>query len=140
MTAEDAYMVISADSHAGLPTEQYREYLEQKYWPQFDEFLAGRPQALEQIRRHGCLRREVRKEVVRRSTKRVSKAAGTPSAATRRWTPTGYPPRSSSRMPTPSRAAPVRRSGPGSDFPATTTRSSGWPGPSAQPLARRDVR
>ena len=37
----DPYLIIAADSHAGLPTEQYREYLEQKYWPQFDDFLEG---------------------------------------------------------------------------------------------------
>jgi predicted TIM-barrel fold metal-dependent hydrolase len=53
MTGESPYIVISADSHAGLPTELYRDYLEKKYWPQFDEFMAGRPQALEDIRRSG---------------------------------------------------------------------------------------
>lgn len=45
------YVVISADSHAGLPTEQYRDYLEHKYWSAFDEFLTTRPQALEEVRR-----------------------------------------------------------------------------------------
>jgi predicted TIM-barrel fold metal-dependent hydrolase len=47
------FVVVSADSHAGLPTEQYRDYLERKYWPAFDEFLAGRPGVVEDIRRKG---------------------------------------------------------------------------------------
>ena len=49
----EPYVVISADSHAGLPTELYRQYLEQKYWPAFDDFLAGRPQALDEMRQSG---------------------------------------------------------------------------------------
>lgn len=49
----DSYVVISADSHAGLPTHEYRDYLESKYLPQFDEFLAGRDQAVEDIRKMG---------------------------------------------------------------------------------------
>ena len=49
----DPYIVISADSHAGLPTELYRDYLEKKYHPQFDEFLKTRPQQVEEIRRMG---------------------------------------------------------------------------------------
>ena len=32
----DPYLIIAADAHAGLPTEQYREYLETKYHPQFE--------------------------------------------------------------------------------------------------------
>ena len=35
----DPYLIIAADSHAGLPTEQYRQYLEKKFHPAFDEFL-----------------------------------------------------------------------------------------------------
>ena len=50
---DEPYVVISADSHAGLPTELYRDYLERKYWPAFDDFLATRPQALEEIRKQG---------------------------------------------------------------------------------------
>ena len=38
--SDDVYTVISSDAHAGLPTPLYRDYLEQKYWPQFDDFLA----------------------------------------------------------------------------------------------------
>jgi predicted TIM-barrel fold metal-dependent hydrolase len=51
--SNDVYTVISSDTHAGLPTEQYRAYLEEKYWPQFDEFLAGRGQALDDIQKMG---------------------------------------------------------------------------------------
>ena len=38
----DRYIVVSADGHAGLKCEDYRPYLEAKYYPQFDEFLAER--------------------------------------------------------------------------------------------------
>ena len=51
--ANDPYIVISADSHAGLPTELYRDYLERKYHPQFDEFLASRATVAEEIHRMG---------------------------------------------------------------------------------------
>ena len=43
----DPYLIIAADSHAGLPTAQYRKYLEKKFHPAFDEFLAGRAAAIE---------------------------------------------------------------------------------------------
>ena len=49
----EPYVVVSADSHAGLPTHEYREYLEAKYHPQFDDFLAGRDQAVEDIHKMG---------------------------------------------------------------------------------------
>lgn len=49
----DPYLIIAADSHAGLPTEQYRGYLEKKYHPQFDEFLAERQAQLEAITKLG---------------------------------------------------------------------------------------
>ncbi|TVR25834.1 MAG: amidohydrolase [Ilumatobacter sp.] len=49
----DPYLVISADSHAGLPTEDYRPYLESKYHPQFDDFLAERAAQLEAITKLG---------------------------------------------------------------------------------------
>ena len=38
----DRYLIISADAHAGLPAEGYRPYLDTKYHPQFDEYLAER--------------------------------------------------------------------------------------------------
>ena len=38
----DRYTIISADAHAGLPCEEYRPYLEARYHPQFDEYLAER--------------------------------------------------------------------------------------------------
>jgi predicted TIM-barrel fold metal-dependent hydrolase len=50
---DDPYVVISADSHAGLPTELYRQYLERKYWPAFDDFLAGRMQIAGDLRNQG---------------------------------------------------------------------------------------
>jgi predicted TIM-barrel fold metal-dependent hydrolase len=40
--SDDRYIVISADGHAGLKCEEYRPYLEERYHPQFEEFLAER--------------------------------------------------------------------------------------------------
>jgi predicted TIM-barrel fold metal-dependent hydrolase len=42
MADNDPYLIIAADSHAGLPTAQYRDYLERRFYPQFDEFLSER--------------------------------------------------------------------------------------------------
>ena len=41
-TGSDRYVVVSADGHAGLACEEYRPYLEAKYHPAFDEYLAER--------------------------------------------------------------------------------------------------
>jgi predicted TIM-barrel fold metal-dependent hydrolase len=38
----DRYLIISSDCHAGLRCEDYRSYLDSKFHPQFDEFLAER--------------------------------------------------------------------------------------------------
>jgi predicted TIM-barrel fold metal-dependent hydrolase len=38
----DPYLIISADCHAGLPTEQYRPYVDPGYRDAFDESLAER--------------------------------------------------------------------------------------------------
>src|SRR3954454_2098161 len=62
MTDNDVYTVISADAHAGLPTELYRDYLEKKYWPQFDEFLADRVNVAEEIHRMGTSSEEFAKK------------------------------------------------------------------------------
>lgn len=40
--ASDRYIIISSDGHAGLKCEDYRPYLEAKYYPQFEGFLAER--------------------------------------------------------------------------------------------------
>src|SRR6478735_7492071 len=47
MGDNDPYLIIAADSHAGLPTADYRQYLESKYHPQFEEFLSERHAAIE---------------------------------------------------------------------------------------------
>ena len=44
----ERYTIISADGHAGLPCEEYREYLDPKFYPQFEEFLAERNTKREQ--------------------------------------------------------------------------------------------
>lgn len=36
------YTIISSDGHAGLKCEDYRPFLEARFYPQFDEFLAER--------------------------------------------------------------------------------------------------
>jgi predicted TIM-barrel fold metal-dependent hydrolase len=41
-TADDRYLVISADCHAGLPTEQYRPYVDPAFREAFDEMIAER--------------------------------------------------------------------------------------------------
>jgi len=40
--ANDRYTIISADAHAGLPCEEYRPYLDSRYFEAFDAFLAER--------------------------------------------------------------------------------------------------
>ena len=59
---DDPYLIIAADSHAGLPTEQYREYLESKFHPAFDEFLAERAATLEAITKLGVRNEEYAKK------------------------------------------------------------------------------
>ena len=41
-SATDRYIVVSADGHAGLACEDYRPYLEPRYHPAFEEYLAER--------------------------------------------------------------------------------------------------
>src|SRR5436190_23659155 len=36
------YLIISSDCHAGLPTEEYRPYLDTRFHRAFDEFLCQR--------------------------------------------------------------------------------------------------
>ncbi|CAL9401964.1 amidohydrolase family protein [Streptomyces sp. enrichment culture] len=50
---DDPYLIISSDCHAGLPTEQYRPYLEAAYHRDFDEFLAQRQARIEESTRLG---------------------------------------------------------------------------------------
>ena len=38
----EPYLVISSDTHAGLPTEQYRAYVDPDQRPAFDEMLEAR--------------------------------------------------------------------------------------------------
>ena len=38
----DNYLIISSDTHAGLPDAQYKEYLEPRYREAFDEDLVQR--------------------------------------------------------------------------------------------------
>lgn len=41
-TSNAPYVIVSSDTHAGLPVEAYREYLDATVHPEFDDWLAGR--------------------------------------------------------------------------------------------------
>jgi predicted TIM-barrel fold metal-dependent hydrolase len=62
MGDNDPYLIIAADSHAGLPTEEYRQYLESKFHPQFDEFLAERHAQIEAATNLGVRNEEYAKK------------------------------------------------------------------------------
>lgn len=57
----DRYLVISSDCHAGLPNEQYREWLDPEYRDAFDQSLADRARMLELAQR-GILNEEFAEE------------------------------------------------------------------------------
>ena len=42
----DRYLVISSDTHAGPPTERYREYLDPRYLEAFDADVAANQQLI----------------------------------------------------------------------------------------------
>ena len=58
----DPYIIISSDTHAGLPTEQYRDYLEKSFHPAFEDFLSEREAQLEQITAMGIRNEKFAKE------------------------------------------------------------------------------
>jgi predicted TIM-barrel fold metal-dependent hydrolase len=41
-TSNAPYVIVSSDTHAGLQVEEYKQYLESKFHPQFDEWVAER--------------------------------------------------------------------------------------------------
>jgi predicted TIM-barrel fold metal-dependent hydrolase len=47
------YVIVSADSHAGLPTEDYKPYLAAKFHGAFDEFIAERSAQIEAMTKLG---------------------------------------------------------------------------------------
>ena len=55
------YLVISADTHAGLPNEQYREWLDPEYREQFDAALIERARMAE-LAQQGFLHKEFAEE------------------------------------------------------------------------------
>ena len=56
-----SYLVISADCHAGLPNEQYREWLDPEYRETFDAYLTERARMMELANR-GLLNEEFAEE------------------------------------------------------------------------------
>jgi len=41
-TSDAPYVIVSSDTHAGLQVEDYRDYLEARFHPQFDDWVVGR--------------------------------------------------------------------------------------------------
>jgi predicted TIM-barrel fold metal-dependent hydrolase len=41
-TSNDPYVIVSSDTHAGLQVEEYRDYLDARFHPQFDEWVVER--------------------------------------------------------------------------------------------------
>ena len=41
-TSDAPYLIVSSDTHAGLRPEEYREYLDPRFLPQFDEWVVAR--------------------------------------------------------------------------------------------------
>ena len=41
-TSNEPYVIVSSDTHAGLQVEEYRDYLDAKFLPQFDEWVVER--------------------------------------------------------------------------------------------------
>ena len=41
-TSNDPYVIVSSDTHAGLQVAEYRDYLDSKFHPQFDEWIIQR--------------------------------------------------------------------------------------------------
>ncbi|HWW46010.1 MAG TPA: amidohydrolase, partial [Acidimicrobiia bacterium] len=52
------YLVISSDCHAGLPNEQYRDWLDPKHHQALDEELAARAVADQEARDRGLRNEE----------------------------------------------------------------------------------
>ena len=51
----DRFLVVSSDGHAGPPANQYREYLEDKYKPMFDEHQQKMREQIEMLRGSGLM-------------------------------------------------------------------------------------
>jgi predicted TIM-barrel fold metal-dependent hydrolase len=61
MVSMSRYLVISSDCHAGLPNEQYRDWLDPQYRDDFDQYLVERGKMLELAGR-GLLNEEFAEE------------------------------------------------------------------------------
>src|SRR3954471_10983665 len=61
MSGNGRYLVISSDCHAGLPNEQYREWLDPEFREVFDKSLVDRARMLELAQR-GILNEEFAEE------------------------------------------------------------------------------
>ena len=56
------YMVISADCHAGLPNEQYRQWLDPEFRDTFDQHLAARAAMEAELAERGLRNEEFAEE------------------------------------------------------------------------------
>lgn len=41
-TGNEPYVIVSSDTHAGLQVEEYRPFLERRFWPAFDQWVVER--------------------------------------------------------------------------------------------------
>ncbi len=94
------YLVVSSDCHAGLPNEEYREWLDPEYREQFDVTIAERAR-MKELAMQGFLNEAFAKEWQEANERRGCAAAGMPRAATRSSTRTALRVRSSFPTPTP---------------------------------------
>lgn len=79
------FLIISSDTHAGLRTDQYREFLESRYHPQLDLYLQWQESTA------GMRKETQNEEFVREWYEENDEdcgPAGTPSAGTGSWTGT----------------------------------------------------
>ena len=91
----DKYLVISSDCHAGLPADQYREYVDPKFRDTYDEFVAE-AESMRNARMGPSEDRATpgsRSGARRSRTTAASAARGTPTSATRSSTATASPAR-----------------------------------------------
>ena len=124
----DRYLIISSDCHAGLPNEQYRDWLDPEYRDAFDQSLADRARMMELAAR-GILNEEFAEEWERENEEglRGGWDAGPPrqGARRRRRGRRGHLPRRRRGV----RRAPRLRSVPGCQPAATSPPICCWPAP-----------
>lgn len=130
----DPYLVISADCHAGLPNEEYREWLDPEFREPFDE-AASRPGPATGDGRPGLSQHRVRRGVERRELRgaagRLGRRAARRRVVRRRGGGRGDLPRRRlghlRRLGTLRRAGPTPTPRPICCWPGPRPTTAGWP-------------